>query len=306
MRRFFLTGLAVSCFILSQCGGATFSGGAGDASADRTAADTGGTGKDSGHPGRDSGGTHDTGVDTGSQRDTGGGMTGHDSGHGADSGQHDAGGSSCTPACVMGRECCDGACVNEDNDPHHCGGCGTACSGTDVCASGMCTTPPCSTFDCPAGETCCGGSCCTAGEICCLDEGPVEAYVCFMPTAAQPTCPAGCAPECISDRNVKRDIVPVDDRAVLEALARVPVSTWSYTSDDPSVRHLGPMAQDLHEAFGLGDTDRAYSPIDAHGIAMASIKALYEMSLEQKARIDRLEAENAALKKAILTPKPAR
>jgi hypothetical protein len=84
---------------------------------------------------------------------------------------------------------------------------------------------------------------------------------------------------------------------VLESVARLPVSTWSYKSDDPSVRHLGPMAQDFKAAFGLGDTDKAYHAIDAHGVSLAAIKALYERSREQDARIDRLERENAELRK---------
>ena len=121
--------------------------------------------------------------------------------------------------------------------------------------------------------------------------------VCVTPTAAQPTCPAGCSPLCKSDRNVKRDIEPVDEQAVLEVLATLPVSTWSYKSDDPAVRHLGPMAQDFYSAFGLGDTDRAYNSIDAHGVAMAAIKALYERSRAEDARIERLEQENRDLRR---------
>jgi hypothetical protein len=76
----------------------------------------------------------------------------------------------------------------------------------------------------------------------------------------------------------------------------MPVSTWSYRSDDPSVRHLGPMAQDFHAAFGLGSTDRAYDPIDAHGVELAAIKALYQRMLEQEERIERLERENRKLR----------
>jgi hypothetical protein len=100
----------------------------------------------------------------------------------------------------------------------------------------------------------------------------------------------------VSDRNLKRDIEPVDERAVLESVAQLPVSTWSYNHDDPSVRHLGPMAQDLYATFGLGNTDRAYDSVDAHGIAFAAIKALYEEAHEQNARIERLERENEALR----------
>jgi hypothetical protein len=118
---------------------------------------------------------------------------------------------------------------------------------------------------------------------------------CLTPTASQPTCLQGCAPLCVSDRSLKRDIKPVDEQAVLESVARMPVSTWSYKSDEPSVRHLGPMAQDFHAAFGLGSTDRAYDPIDAHGVELAAIKALYERVQKDEVLIEGLERENQEL-----------
>jgi hypothetical protein len=100
-----------------------------------------------------------------------------------------------------------------------------------------------------------------------------------------------------SDRNLKCDFEPVDERAVLERVAQLPVSTWSYRSDDPSVRHMGPMAQDFYAAFGLGDSDRSYHAVDAHGVTLAAIKALFEQVQEQNARIERLERENDLLRR---------
>jgi hypothetical protein len=120
--------------------------------------------------------------------------------------------------------------------------------------------------------------------------------VCYTPTADQPTCPQGCAPLCISDRTLKRDIEPIDRFAVLDTVSRLPISTWSYKSDPTGVRHMGPMAQDFKAAFGLGDTDRGYYSVDAHGVSIAAIQALYELELEQSRRIDRLERENATLR----------
>ena len=75
------------------------------------------------------------------------------------------------------------------------------------------------------------------------------------------------------------------------------VSTWSYKSDDPSVRRMGPIAQDLYRSFGLGDTDKAYTPVDVRGIALAAIQGLYERVQAQEARIEKLEKENAALRR---------
>jgi hypothetical protein len=89
----------------------------------------------------------------------------------------------------------------------------------------------------------------------------------------------------------------VDPQAVLESVARVPVSTWSYKTDDPSVHHMGPMAQDFYAEFGLGNTDKAYNPIDAHGVAFAAIQALYDRLQQQDARIDKLARENEELRR---------
>jgi hypothetical protein len=61
---------------------------------------------------------------------------------------------------------------------------------------------------------------------------------------------------------------------------------------------MGPMAQDFYGEFGLGGSDRSYSPIDAHGAAFAAIQGLYERLEAQEARIQKLEAENAALRGA--------
>jgi hypothetical protein len=100
----------------------------------------------------------------------------------------------------------------------------------------------------------------------------------------------------VSDRNLKHDLEPVDPDAVLERVSRMPITTWSYKSDDPSVRHMGMMAQDFYGEFGLGNTDKAFNPIDAHGVEMAAIQALYQRMQDQDARIRRLEDENRELR----------
>jgi len=97
---------------------------------------------------------------------------------------------------------------------------------------------------------------------------------------------------CVSDRLLKQDIAPVDDQQIVDAVMRMPISEWSYKSD-PSIRHIGPMAQDFRAAFGLGKTDRAYDPVDAHGVTFAAIRGLYQKLLVQEARIELLERENA-------------
>ena len=61
-----------------------------------------------------------------------------------------------------------------------------------------------------------------------------------------------------SDRSLKEGFAPVDSRAVLAAVAALPIERWSYKGE--TVRHLGPMAQDFAAAFGLGADDRHIFP----------------------------------------------
>ena len=104
-----------------------------------------------------------------------------------------------------------------------------------------------------------------------------------------------------SDRNAKRGVQAVDPHAVLDRLAQMPIATWSYWHD-PSVRHMGMMAQDFYGQFGLGDTDRAFHPIDAHGVEMAAIQALNERQLGLDARLRMLEGYGAGADPAAAGP----
>jgi hypothetical protein len=99
-----------------------------------------------------------------------------------------------------------------------------------------------------------------------------------------------------SDRSLKKDIVPVR-RDVLEKLAAVPISTWSYKTDD--VRHIGPMAQDFSAAFGLGIDDKHVSPMDMAGVSMAAVQALNEVVQEKDEEISGLKSRIEALEKLV-------
>jgi hypothetical protein len=103
----------------------------------------------------------------------------------------------------------------------------------------------------------------------------------------------------LSDRSAKTAFAPVDGREVVARLAEFPIETWQYVSQAGDIRHMGPMAQDFHAAFGLGEDPRYIGTLDADGVALAAIQGLYEISREQAARIEALEAGNAAQQEQI-------
>ena len=106
----------------------------------------------------------------------------------------------------------------------------------------------------------------------------------------------------ISDRNAKKDIEPVDCRAVLDKLASVPVEQWRYKWEkDDDVPNLGPMAQDFKHAFYPGRDDKSISTLEFDGVELAAIKGLNQKLNEKDAEIKALEQNVEELKQMVQT-----
>lgn len=116
-----------------------------------------------------------------------------------------------------------------------------------------------------------------AGDHCDLTNA-LAGWQCFIP----------------SDRNIKESLSPVDGRAILARLATIPIQTWNYANQDPSIRHIGPMAQDW-AAFGFGEKETEINAVDAVGIALAAIQGLYQTVQEKDAQIATQQKQIAAL-----------
>lgn len=79
---------------------------------------------------------------------------------------------------------------------------------------------------------------------------------------------------------------------MLSKIAAMPIQEWSYKSQSPSIRHVGPTAQDFHAAFGLGEDPLRIGTLDADGVALAAVKAL-------EARTRALGEENRVLRERV-------
>ena len=121
--------------------------------------------------------------------------------------------------------------------------------------------------------------------------------------------PGGSSWSFSSDRNLKENLTQANGTEILEKVCALPLMEWNFEGYSP--RHMGPMAQDFHAAFALGDSESSIDSGDLHGVALASIQGLYELvqekesviaqqakqietlkkqTMENKARLERLEA----------------
>ncbi len=111
--------------------------------------------------------------------------------------------------------------------------------------------------------------------------------------------PGGSMWSSLSSRTMKKNIEEVDSRQVLDKVASLPIYFWSYNSQEDGIRHIGPMAEDFHAAFGLGDNNKTISTLDPSGVALAAVKELNKKVEEiesLKSELKTVSAELAELK----------
>jgi len=92
-----------------------------------------------------------------------------------------------------------------------------------------------------------------------------------------------------SDEALKTNLTQPEQQKILDKVIGLDIYNWNYLSDDPSVQHIGPMAQDFFQAFEVGDDDTHIYAIDADGVALASIQALHEQIQTLESRLDEIE-----------------
>jgi len=95
----------------------------------------------------------------------------------------------------------------------------------------------------------------------------------------------------LSDRETKENFEIIDSREILDKIVNMPITTWNYKKQDDAVRHIGPMAQDFHAAFSLGEDDKHITSTDADGVALAAIQGLHQIVRDQQREIESLRGE---------------
>jgi hypothetical protein len=114
--------------------------------------------------------------------------------------------------------------------------------------------------------------------------------------------PAGSSWASISDRNAKKDITPIDTKAILNKLAQVPICQWHYKwESDATTLNIGPMAQDFVHAFYPGRDDKSITTLEYDGVELAAIQGLNQKVEEKDAEIQALKARLEKLEQSLET-----
>ena len=91
-----------------------------------------------------------------------------------------------------------------------------------------------------------------------------------------------------SSRTFKENFQSVNTSQILKTLMGLDIQKWEYIGSDEG-KHIGPIAEEFHDAFELGNNEKYISTVDIDGVALAAIQALAKENEALKRRLDQLE-----------------
>ena len=77
-----------------------------------------------------------------------------------------------------------------------------------------------------------------------------------------------------SSISLKENFTDIDKEELLNKISELDIQSWNYKSEDASIKHIGPLAEQFYDLFGLGGSDKSISTIDPAGLALVGIQAL--------------------------------
>jgi trimeric autotransporter adhesin len=109
----------------------------------------------------------------------------------------------------------------------------------------------------------------------------------------------------MSSKEQKENFETIDSQEILNKVISMPVQKWNYKSQDDSVKHIGPFAEDFEQAFGVGDFKGRITSTDADGVALAAIQGLNEKLQQElvgkQQEIDSLNKRLEHLEKIVMS-----
>ena len=102
-----------------------------------------------------------------------------------------------------------------------------------------------------------------------------------------------------SDRTRKENIQKVDPKDILDQVASLPIAFWTFKDDLSNESHVGPMAQDFHTTFAVGTEEVSLAPLDALGVALASIQGMHNMTEATDQELAALERQTDSIQTSV-------
>jgi hypothetical protein len=88
-----------------------------------------------------------------------------------------------------------------------------------------------------------------------------------------------------SSRAFKENFTKLDKTDILNKINNLDITKWNYKVEGPSITHIGPIAEDFFNQFGLGGSNTTISTIDPAGIALIGVQALTQQVNDLKSMI---------------------
>ena len=91
-----------------------------------------------------------------------------------------------------------------------------------------------------------------------------------------------------SSKLLKENFTKINSAEILDKISSLDILMWNYIKHDDAIKHIGPMSEDFHNAFGLnGDKSDKISVSDISGVSLAAIQALIkQVKLKDKVIAD--------------------
>ncbi|WP_182440224.1 tail fiber domain-containing protein [Colwellia sp. RSH04] len=100
-----------------------------------------------------------------------------------------------------------------------------------------------------------------------------------------------------SSKYSKENFKSIDKSEIISKISNLEIQEWNYIKNNDDVKHIGPIAEEFHDKFGLnGSINDKISVSDLSGISLAAIQELISRSDEQAKEIKKLKKQILKIK----------
>jgi len=107
----------------------------------------------------------------------------------------------------------------------------------------------------------------------------------------------------VSTRERKENFTSLNPADIVSKIEALPISRWNYKGDDPTVTHIGPVAEDFNSLFSFRHVNPVGVPgiatLDVAGVALVGVQGLAQRVKVQEQEIADLKARLELLEQAL-------